>query len=352
MTTLRYCVTSDFVECKSDWFFLQSSPLAYPFQTYEWASTWWDCIGRLEAEEAAIVRIYGGADDPIALLPLCIQKKRGLRSLCFMGGRLADYCAPLLSPSATFGPGEILRVIRQIGRNLGCAVVYFSNVPEILGGNSANPLVDEPFSPMNVLSHQARLSGDFESYFAKAFSSKSRYNLRRSEKFLAEGGGLEYRIARDAASLEEITLAMIAQKRNRYRATGVPDLFASPGYEDFFRVLNRQAPDLVAVSALYKGNKPIATHWGMAMGESLYYLMPTFAEGESAKFSPGSILTMRILEDAWSKGLRVVDFTLGDEAYKKNWCDTSTRLFRLLLPLSPLGFLAWIADSAKISMGH
>jgi CelD/BcsL family acetyltransferase involved in cellulose biosynthesis len=43
----------------------------------------------------------------------------------------------------------------------------------------------------------------------------------------------------------------------------------------------------------------------------------------AAKYSPGNMLYMRILEEAFADGLEAADFMLGGAAYKARWSDSS-----------------------------
>ena len=52
------------------------------FATWEWADTWWRHFGK--GRELAVQVAYRG-DRLVAALPLCTQRRKGLRVLTFLG---------------------------------------------------------------------------------------------------------------------------------------------------------------------------------------------------------------------------------------------------------------------------
>ena len=68
----------------------------------------------------------------------------------------------------------------------------------------------------------------------------------------------------------------------------------------------------------------LASHWGAFDENSFYYLMPTFNQ-EWNRYSPGRLLLENLIEWSIGKGLKVFDFTVGGEQYKKEYSRVSLR---------------------------
>ena len=83
-------------------------------------------------------------------------------------------------------------------------------------------------------------------------------------------------------------------------------------------------------AALFVGDITVATHVGIADQDTFYYLMPAHEGGNWEKFSPGRLLLEHLMEWSIQNKLKVFDFTVGDEQYKKDWCDIETELFEKL----------------------
>ena len=84
------------------------------------------------------------------------------------------------------------------------------------------------------------------------------------------------------------------------------------------------------------------------------------AEDELGHASPGDFLFFENIGEACRQGLEVFDFSVGDEPYKRLWCDIETRHFDVVVPLTAKGKLlsqalrlgagvkAWVKNSPTI----
>src|SRR5690606_35962981 len=63
--------------------------------------------------------------------------------------------------------------------------------------------------------------------------------------------------------------------------------------------------------------------------------------------SPGYFLDFFCIEEACEAGKALYDFSVGDEAYKRSWCDVETWQFDTLLPLTAKGRALWAVEIAR-----
>ena len=75
--------------------------------------------------------------------------------------------------------------------------------------------------------------------------------------------------------------------------------------------------------------------------------MPAYEEGNWGKYSPGRLLLEHLIEWSIQNKLKVFDFTIGGEHYKKDWCDTETPLFEILKPFTLKGKMYVMAQHTK-----
>ena len=61
------------------------------------------------------------------------------------------------------------------------------------------------------------------------------------------------------------------------------------------------------------------------------------ADDELAHASPGDFLFFDNIEEACQRGLKIYDFSVGDEPYKRLWCNLETRHFDVTIPLTIKG---------------
>ena len=62
---------------------------------------------------------------------------------------------------------------------------------------------------------------------------------------------------------------------------------------------------------------------------------------------PRLLLRLPCIEDACNHGKAIYDFSVGDEPYKRSWCDVETWQFDTLLPLTAKGRAAWALATAR-----
>ena len=63
------------------------------------------------------------------------------------------------------------------------------------------------------------------------------------------------------------------------------------------------------------------------------------AEDDLTQFSPGEFLTFESIQAACRDGNRIFDYGVGDEHYKRLWCDQEIHQFDVVLPLTAKGRL-------------
>ena len=328
----------DFPSARETWLALERSADFYPFQSYAWLETWFGTIGAAHGWTPAILSLIRADGRGRALLPLGFARKAGLRRLAWMGEGVSDYCGALVAPAGSFSATELLKAVRALASSAGCGLIDLDRNPADFP-SGPNPLIGENFRLLHYKAHSTALPDDMEGFLADRFTSKERYNLRRAAKRLAAAGHLEFAAAKDEASRALLTERMIALKRERYRAIGASDNFADPSFAGFYGAAASRADLGVDISALYLDGTAIALHWGLRKGPIMYYLMPAFSAGAYERYSPGLVFLREFVARCREDGLERLDFTIGDEDYKRKWRDRSMDLFRFREGRGPAGRL-------------
>ena len=213
-------------------------------------------------------------------------------------------------------------------------------MPEMAGAQ-LNPMLYLPVTLNASGAYLTHLVGDWETYYAHKRSSHARRGDRNKRKRLADLGAVEMvnpEIEQDALRVLE---TLMAQKSKSFARMGVANLFARPGYADFYRALVGSAATkhLVHVSTLNVGTLPAAANLGLTWRGCYYHLLASYDDGEVSRFGPGSAHLHDLLRMAIGRGFHIFDFTIGDERYKRDWCDTELKLYDYLAALSWRGAL-------------
>src|SRR5262249_19131613 len=82
----------------------------------------------------------------------------------------------------------------------------------------------------------------------------------------------------------------------------------------------------------------VAANLGLTFRGSYYYILPSYDNGSLARYSPGTIHLRGLMRGAIDLGLGRFDFTIGDEQYKRKWCDSRHTLYDHMVPVTPRGW--------------
>ena len=89
-----------------------------------------------------------------------------------------------------------------------------------------------------------------------------------------------------------------------------------------------------------------AANFGLTFRGRYYYILAGYDDGELARFGPGAIQLMDVMRYATEHGCKLFDFTIGDEPYKREWCDIEIGLCDYVAPASLRGWLAAMSTVA------
>jgi CelD/BcsL family acetyltransferase involved in cellulose biosynthesis len=327
---MNISVFHKFEEIKSIWINFQETAYCYGFQTYEWLSIWNETIGERFNFKLCLVKVDDIENNTLMILPLGIRKIGGIKILTWLGDNQTDYHAPLISStiSIDFFEKNINEIWQEIRRILPhYDVIHLEKQPEYIDS------IRNPFALMNVkqldfCAYSLLVEDSWEDYSNIRIKKKIKSDSRRQIKRLEEIGSIKYEIANDRESIKKITDVMIKHKIRKYSETGVSNMFSDSKYIEFYHKIAYLYANqgLIHVAALSIDNLIIAAHWGILHNKRFYYIMPTYAGGRWRKYSAGRLLLIYLLKWNIENGNRLIDFTIGDEPYKKDWCNKKMKM--------------------------
>jgi CelD/BcsL family acetyltransferase involved in cellulose biosynthesis len=207
-------------------------------------------------------------------------------------------------------------------------IVELTKMPETVGAQP-NPLLtlDVGLNPSGA--HIAELNGTWDEFYQAKRSSATRRRDRSKRKRLGEIGDVRFVTAQARDELARTLDTLFAQKSKSFARMGVADIFARPGYRDFFLdlALGPSTQHLVHVSRLDVGSIPAAVNLGLTFRDSYYHVVASYDDGDVARFGPGAAHLRDLLSHAIAIGCRTFDFTIGDERYKLEWSDRTLNLY-------------------------
>ena len=337
-------VAGDLSAIEAEWRAFEVTATGHVFQTFDFVSTWLATVGAARGFAPAIVLGRGRDGTLRCILPFGTTRCVGARLLEWLGGEHADYHCGLYAPGfldglALDGAAGPAFVERVTGLFRGRAdLAHFQRQPARIGG-APNPFAAYRSTLYSAQSYLTHLGDSWDAYYRSKRNSSSRRHDRLKWQKLQASAAVEIIDAETPEQTEEILAAMFAQKKASLAARGIPDLFACAGVPEFYRAIAlRPWPDGMAhVAAVRADGDIIAANWGLVRGDRYYYVMTSYCPGRFAVHSPGRALMYHLMAWAIDRGIRLFDFTIGDEDFKGHWCEETMTMHDSVIVFTPRG---------------
>lgn len=323
-------------EISSEWTELyHASDTATPFQSPAWLMNWWKYFGNNHLWVLAVYnrRILVG------LAPLYIFNYRGageiLRQVTFIGTGNTDYmdllCLPGFETESVEMISEFLTFCKENWDVCDFQELRQSSpmlkikTPEDL----EIKIIDSDVCPA------AQLSGSIDEYL-KRLPVSFRKNTIRARRQLLDSGTLRLEVAAKE-NLGEYIDWLFRLHNASWKYRNMPGLLHESELQNFHR---DAAEDLLShgilrLYALKHNDKIIASVYSLIRNKRLYYYIGGF-DPAMAKYSPGSVIILEIIEKVISEGVREFDFLRGREDYKYKWNAQDKNNYRLFLKKTAL----------------
>jgi CelD/BcsL family acetyltransferase involved in cellulose biosynthesis len=338
-------VYSDLAAVERLWRAFEADADCTAFQTFDWLSAWQRHIGSRSASTPAIVVAQDKTAATLLVLPLAVTAGF-VRELTWLGSNLCDYNAPLLARdfAQRITPDEFvslweasLALIRN-SPHWRFDVVRLEKMPETVRAQR-NPMLALGTAAHPSGAYATPLADSWDAFYAAKRSSSTRSRDRAKRKRLAEQGKLELVTAKTEAEAVAMINVLAAQKSAHFARHGIANLFARPGYMEFLRDVAGSAEQtgLAHISALHVGAQVAAVNFALTFGGRYYYVLSSYSDGELSRFGPGAVHLQELLHYAIDRKFAIFDFTIGDEPYKRDWCDGALPLYDHLSSVTPRG---------------
>lgn len=320
------------------------------FQSHGWVAAWWQTMGEAAGSALRIGLLWRG-EALVAVLPLAISRRKGLRLLEWAAVAVTDYCDLLAAPGVT--PDQIARLWAGIGHAGGFDLAMLQRLlPDAAARDLLLPAARAPRLALNhrsEVSYRVLAEGRTGAEWHAAQPKKTRQNYRRGMKALAEMAGAEPRFRQlDAdAPLAPVLDRLAALKRKWLAGRGL----TSALYDD-------DSARLLALATLLRDAGKLELYL-LECGDRLAAISVNFVESgtmkafvttydpEFERASPGTLLMMDYIAAAFDRGLSTVDFLCGAEPFKRRFATTGVTLDTVTGAASPMGTLAHFADAAR-----
>ncbi|PBB18769.1 GNAT family N-acetyltransferase [Mesorhizobium sp. WSM4313] len=315
-----------------------ASALFAPAQSASWVSNWAAATGA-----DMVVATLSCDGRPALSLALEIVRRGPFKVARFAGGRHANGNFAAADPR--FLPAIDGQAIRSMFKAIARArpdidLISLERLLPDLDG-VANPLAALPGFPSPNLALAVDLGGGFDALLSRA-SGKRKRKKHRSQTRKFEAVGTFRRIeARTPEEVDRLLDAFLSMKEARFAKMGIANVFGDRQVRDFFRALFADAlaeekPPFL-LHGLDVAGKLRAVTGSSRSGKRLICEFGAIAEDDLSSASPGDFLFFDNIQEACELGFDVYDFSVGDEPYKRLWCDIEVQHFEVLAPLTLKG---------------
>jgi CelD/BcsL family acetyltransferase involved in cellulose biosynthesis len=333
---LTFSIYTDLGAVEGEWRNFQQVAECTPFQTFEWLSAWHRHVGARRDIVPAIVVGRFAHGKTAFILPLAVEQRRWSKRLCCLGEELCDYNAPLLArefaqrvqADGFLAFWRALQKQMQSDPRLRHDWIEFEKMPQTVGVQ-VNPFTYLDVAPNANSAHITQLGDDWETFYRNKRSSATRRRDRAKRKRMSEFGEIRFVTAAAADEVRQTLDTLWAQKKQIFARRGIADTFSQPGYREFFDEFasSPQTRHLVHVSRVEIGTTWAAANFAVIFGDCYYHLLSSYCDDQLTRFGPGVLHLRDLLAYAIKSGLRLFDFTIGDEHYKLEWSDLRLKLY-------------------------
>lgn len=322
-------------------------------QSYDWCRAW----AQTHACRLLIVEGVSGGRTQL-ILPLEIVRHGPVRTARFLAAPFSNINTGLYTDEFRFLAAPP-RLRQALDRARGQFARYFDlfmleKVPLAWRGET-NSFSDLPSVLNQNAAFQLRLFEDFEDTLAQVNARRRRKKFRGSERRLAALGGYEHVVADTADEGRGLLEVFFRQKAARFDAMGLPDVFRDEETRDFFRRLvavparaDSYPLKLHAVRLKGENDGRIVAIAGLSRkGDHVICQFGSIDDTIAADASPGEFLFYLAIRKLCGEGVRLFDFGIGDQPYKRSWCTIETPQHDLLWPTTVAGSAVAAVHRAK-----
>jgi CelD/BcsL family acetyltransferase involved in cellulose biosynthesis len=320
-----------------------AAPRPSPYLLWAWVDEWLAGPGA----HATVAAVSAHRDGRlVGVLPTCILRRHGLRTLSFVGDK-ESWCADLmLAPGE---PGATAAALVEASGALPYDVAGLTGLPasSLLAAAAGRRLrvIERVEAPV------LDMPEGWEAAYAARASSQRRSRDRKRERQLAAAGAFELRIAERSADIEAVFDDVLVLHQLRWGGRRDGSQFGTPAGARAQRASLVRLADQghAGIVLLRLDDRPIGFQIWLTVGDTMY-LHRSGVDPAAMRFSPGLIAMRKTIAHGSDElGIRRVEMQGGGDQYK---LDLATRLLPMHdgygLARNPLAAVAAASIAAEV----
>lgn len=318
---------------------------ATPFQHPIWLDRFYSRLAPSLGAAPLIVVVRARSDGrPVLLLPLVRRRLAGvLRAVEFADLRVADYACPVCDPRTLervladpVACGRIRNLLKPFD------LLRIKNLRH--GGPGVERLLGTPpRSAMTVSAHAVPLAAPYDVWRSESIPASYLRELDKKMRQLNRLGEVRFTCASAPDAIAAAFQRMQEFRGRRFAGKG-DDLLQNEAYFEFYKEVAIAGRDTLARTyTLTMDGRPIAGVFGLSHRGGLLVILSGFDLAGYKNRSIGALTFLAVAEHAIARGDTELDFTIGDEPYKRLFGTKPTPLWMVSATGNPAGSLAAFA---------
>lgn len=209
-----------------------------------------------------------------------------------------------------------------------------------------NPFVFDASVPSPNIALSFRIEGDFETVLKTHGGKSKRKKIRSYRRKLDAAGQVAFHHPVPPDRVLRHLDRFLALKAERFRAAGIGNVFGDADTQNVFRALFGAGGPVHRLHALTLDERIIAVIGCIHHRGRLTVEFGSF-DPDHAQARPGEQLFYSTIEHACRTGVKTFDFGIGDEPYKRAWCDVETMHHDTNIGLTPVGKVRAMARNGR-----
>lgn len=296
---------------------LQNQSNGISFIEMDWIISWWYYYGK--HHELFIIMLK--EDNKIlGFFPFMMIEKSGYKELTFIGNPQASYMDFIIEDEyKNKAISYVMDFLFQIQGKY--AYNFFGIFEESKSYRIILQYLQKkkiPFFIHGLPCFYQEISGEFEKYFNKQFSVKTKNTMRRKENRLNKLGEVNF----EKIKLQNLEQVFRIHDKRWQRKIGNSE-FSEGKTEEFFKDLYLNNDDCsfkTTIEAITLNNKVIAFIYGFTCrGRYIFYRIAH--DDDFHIFSPGELVLREKIKQCFEKDISIFDFGAGYEPYKADWAN-------------------------------
>lgn len=351
----RFSVSAcgDIEAVRADWATLEGCGAGTAFQSRGWLEPWYAILAPLfDAQPLFVTVREKSSGRPVMFLPLCRRCENGITIVEFADLGVSDYDAPLVDPDFAVELASRPNLLRAVQAAMRPADIFrLEKAPERLG-ETPNPLTFAAKRRLSYSAWETRLPPTKAEFDAALPDRSFVKELERKKRRIAGRGAVRFEEATSLPAARLAFEALCRQRADRFHELDRDNILARAAFRSFYETVALAQTDRIArLFTLSVGEEIVSTIFGLQQRGRFHMIMSTIGDARWKSSSPGNVAMDRLVSQLIEERYEVLDFTIGDEAYKRSFGATERHLRTGVGSLSWRGSPLSAVDRAKTALG-